>query len=113
MAKGNGKKTANGSSLTQNPELMNLAVRSIDTNLGPRNADSFQADLHPDIKADFILANPSFNMSDRSGENLRKDVLNFRPISDHGNVNKILGKFGGAGQLRSAVNQFQSLLYAA
>ena len=36
---------------------MNLAIRGINANLGPRNADSFRADLHPDLKADFILAN--------------------------------------------------------
>jgi len=30
--------------------------------------------LHPDLKADFILANPPFNMSDWGGENLRQDV---------------------------------------
>ena len=53
---------------------MNLAIRGIDANLGPRNADSFRADLHPDLKADFILANPPFNMSDWGGENLRQDV---------------------------------------
>jgi type I restriction enzyme M protein len=53
---------------------MNLAIRGIDANLGPRNADSFRADLHPDLKADFILANPPFNMSDWGGENLRSDV---------------------------------------
>jgi hypothetical protein len=41
------------------------------------------------------------------------DVLKIRPISDHGNVNEIIGKFGGAVQLRSAVNQLQSLLYVA
>ena len=41
------------------------------------------------------------------------DVLKFRPISDHGNVNEIIGKFGGADQLRTAVSQLQSLLYAA
>jgi type I restriction-modification system DNA methylase subunit len=39
-----------------------------------RNADSFRQDLHPDLKADFILANPPFNMSDWGGENLRQDV---------------------------------------
>ena len=38
---------------------MNLAIRGIDANLGPRNADSFRADLHPDLKADFILAKPT------------------------------------------------------
>jgi type I restriction enzyme M protein len=53
---------------------MNLAIRGIDTNLGQRNADSFRQDLHPDLKADFILANPPFNMSDWGGENLRQDV---------------------------------------
>ena len=40
------------------------------------------------------------------------DVLKVRPISDHGNVNEIIGKFGGADQLRNAVNKLQSLLYA-
>lgn len=34
------------------------------------------------------------------------------PISHHGNVNEIIGKFGGADQLRTAVNQLQSVLYA-
>jgi type I restriction enzyme M protein len=53
---------------------MNLAIRGIDANLGVSNADSFRADLHPDLKADFILANPPFNMSDWGGENLRQDV---------------------------------------
>ncbi|OQB90645.1 MAG: hypothetical protein BWX86_02197 [Verrucomicrobia bacterium ADurb.Bin122] len=41
------------------------------------------------------------------------DVLKVPPISQHGNVNEIVGKFGGADQLRAAVNQLQSLLYAA
>ena len=41
------------------------------------------------------------------------DVLKIPPISEHGNVNTIIGKFGGADQLRNAVNQLQSLLYAA
>lgn len=40
------------------------------------------------------------------------DVLEFRPISDHGNVNEIIGEFGGADQLRHAVNKLQLLLYA-
>jgi type I restriction enzyme M protein len=53
---------------------MNLAIRGIDANLGPRNADSFRQDLHPDLKADFILANPPFNMADWGGENLQQDV---------------------------------------
>jgi type I restriction enzyme M protein len=46
---------------------MNLAIRGIDGNLGTQNADSFHLDLHKDLKADFILANPPFNMSDWGG----------------------------------------------
>lgn len=41
------------------------------------------------------------------------DVLKVPPISEHGNVNEIVSKFGGPDQLRTAVNQLQSLLYAA
>jgi len=43
---------------------MNLAIRGIEVNLGPHAADTFHHDLHPDLRADFILANPPFNMSD-------------------------------------------------
>ena len=50
--------------------LMNLAIRGIDGNLGKENADTFHRDLHPDLKADFILANPPFNVSDWGGERL-------------------------------------------
>ncbi|MCI0620294.1 MAG: type I restriction-modification system subunit M [Acidobacteria bacterium] len=53
---------------------MNLAIRGIEANLGPQHADSFHNDLHKDLKADFILANPPFNMSDWGGERLRDDV---------------------------------------
>jgi type I restriction enzyme R subunit len=41
------------------------------------------------------------------------DVLQIPPITNHGNVNEIVGKFGGADQLRNAINRLQSLLYAA
>ncbi len=44
-------------------------IRGIDANLRPRNADSFRSALHPDLKADFILANPPFNTSDWGGAN--------------------------------------------
>ncbi len=53
---------------------MNLAIRGIDGNIGDRNADTFHNDLHKDLKADFILANPPFNMSDWGGERLREDA---------------------------------------
>ena len=53
---------------------MNLALRGIEANLGPQHADTFHKDLHKDLKANFILANPPFNMSDWGGERLRDDV---------------------------------------
>ncbi|HRN51838.1 MAG TPA: class I SAM-dependent DNA methyltransferase [Anaerolineales bacterium] len=43
---------------------MNLAIRGIEANLGSENADTFNRNLHPDLKADFVLANPPFNDSD-------------------------------------------------
>jgi type I restriction enzyme M protein len=52
---------------------MNLAIRGIDGNLGAKNADSFPSDLHKDLKADYILANPPFNVSDWGGQHLRED----------------------------------------
>ena len=52
---------------------MNLAIRGIEGNLGSQNADTFHNDLHKNLKADFILANPPFNMSDWGGERLRED----------------------------------------
>ena len=53
---------------------MNLAIRGIDGDIGQENADTFHNDLHPDLRADFILANPPFNVSDWGGERLRDDV---------------------------------------
>ena len=52
---------------------MNLAIRGIDANLGSEHADSFHRELHPDMKVDYILANPPFNSSDWGGERLRED----------------------------------------
>jgi type I restriction enzyme M protein len=46
---------------------MNLAIRGIDADLCPEPADSFRRDLHPDLKADYVLANPPFNDSDWGG----------------------------------------------
>jgi type I restriction enzyme M protein len=52
---------------------MNLAIRGIDSNLGKEHADSFHRDLHPDLKADYIIANPPFNDSDWRGDLLKDD----------------------------------------
>jgi type I restriction enzyme M protein len=53
---------------------MNLAIRGLDGDLGPQPADTFHNDVHQDLKADFILANPPFNVSDWGGDRLRDDV---------------------------------------
>ena len=52
---------------------MNLALRGIEANLGPEWGDSFHHDMHPDLRADFILTNPPFNVSEWGGERLRDD----------------------------------------
>jgi type I restriction enzyme M protein len=43
---------------------MNLALRGIEADFGPEHADTFRRDLHPDLRADFVMANPPFNDSD-------------------------------------------------
>jgi type I restriction enzyme M protein len=50
-----------------------VAKLSPKADLGDENADSFHRDLHKDLKADYILANPPFNMSDWGGDRLRDD----------------------------------------
>jgi len=66
---------------------MNLAIRGIEANLGPYHADSFHDDLHKDLKANFILANPPFNMSYWGGERLREDVRWKYGVPPVGNAN--------------------------
>jgi len=66
---------------------MNLAIRGIEANLGPQHADSFHNDLHKDLRADFILANPPFNMSDWGGDRLREDVRWKYGVPPVGNAN--------------------------
>ncbi len=58
---------------TRQLALMNLAIRRIEANLGQEHADSFHDDQHPDLKADYILANPPFNSSDWGSDRLRED----------------------------------------
>lgn len=66
---------------------MNLAIRGIEADLGPQNADSFLHDLHPDLKADYILANPPFNMSPWGGDRLKTDPRWQYGIPPEGNAN--------------------------
>ena len=49
---------------TRRLAIMNLALRGIEADFGPENADTFRRDLHPDLRADYVLANPPFNDSD-------------------------------------------------
>jgi len=66
---------------------MNLAIRGIDANLGKEHADTFYRDLHPDLKADYILANPPFNDSDWRGELLKEDKRWKFGVPPAGNAN--------------------------
>src|SRR3990172_5206068 len=66
---------------------MNLAIRGIEANLGPHNADSFHNDVHSDLRADFLLANPPFNDSDWGGDRLREDVRWRHGVPPAGNAN--------------------------
>jgi type I restriction enzyme M protein len=49
---------------TRRLAIMNLALRGIEADFGSENADTFRRPLHPDLRADFVLANPPFNDSD-------------------------------------------------
>ena len=52
---------------------MNLAIRGIDADLGKYNADTFFNDCHPTMRADYIMANPPFNLSDWGADKLTDD----------------------------------------
>ena len=58
---------------TRKMALMNLAIRGIEADLGGNNADTFRNDLHKTLKADFILANPPFNLKEWNDGSLNDD----------------------------------------
>ena len=64
---------------------MNLAIRGIDGQIA--HGDTFHNDRHPDLKADFILANPPFNICDWGGERLRDDKRWQYGVPPAGNAN--------------------------
>jgi type I restriction enzyme M protein len=64
---------------------MNLAIRGIDAQIG--HGDTFHADRHPDLKADYVLANPPFNDSDWRGELLKEDKRWVYGVPLSGNAN--------------------------
>lgn len=66
---------------------MNMAIRGIDADFGPYQADTFFNDLHPTLKADFIMANPPFNLSNWGQGKLKNDVRWKYGIPPAGNAN--------------------------
>ena len=72
---------------TRKMAIMNLAIRGIEADLGGYNADTFHNDLHPTLKADYIMANPPFNLSDWNGGALNDDPRWKYGIPPSGNAN--------------------------
>lgn len=66
---------------------MNMAIRGIDFNFGNKNADTFLDDQHPDLKADFVMANPPFNMKEWWSEKLQGDIRWMYGTPPKGNAN--------------------------
>lgn len=66
---------------------MNMALRGIEADFGPKSADSFTEDLHPDLRADYIIANPPFNVSDWWDAKLENDPRWKYGIPPQGNAN--------------------------
>ncbi len=72
---------------TRKMALMNLAIRGIEADLGRYNADTFFDDCHPTLKADFVMANPPFNLSDWGADKLSDDVRWKFGTPPNGNAN--------------------------
>lgn len=72
---------------TRKLAMMNLAIRGIEADLGSFNADTFSNDLHPQLKADYILANPPFNLSDWNDGSLNDDPRWKYGLPPSGNAN--------------------------
>ena len=66
---------------------MNMAIRGIDADFGPYQADTFFNDLHPSLKADFIMANPPFNLSNWGQDKLKDDIRWKYGLPPSGNAN--------------------------
>ncbi len=66
---------------------MNLAIHGIEANLSTRWADSFHEDQHPDLRADVVMANPPFNISDWGGDRLVMDPRWEYGVPPVGNAN--------------------------
>ena len=67
--------------------LMNLAVHGLEGDLGQSYGDTFANDQHKTLRADYVLANPPFNISDWGGDKLREDPRWVHGIPPTGNAN--------------------------
>jgi type I restriction enzyme M protein len=67
--------------------VMNLAIRGIEGNIAWNNEGSFHNDVHKDLRADFVLANPPFNDSDWGGDRLKDDKRWKYGVPPEGNAN--------------------------
>lgn len=66
---------------------MNMVIRGIDADFGPYHADTFFNDLHSTLKADFIMANPPFNLSNWGQDKLQEDKRWKYGLPPAGNAN--------------------------
>lgn len=66
---------------------MNLVIRGLDGNIGPQHGDTFHNDFHKMLKADFVLANPPFNIKDWGGSSLVDDIRWKFGVPPEGNAN--------------------------
>lgn len=66
---------------------MNMAIRGIDFNFGKKNADTFLDDQHPDLRADYVMANPPFNIKEWWHTKLEGDVRWKYGTPPQGNAN--------------------------
>lgn len=66
---------------------MNMAIRGIDFNFGGRPGDTLLNDLHPDLRADYVMANPPFNMKEWWNAKLEKDPRWIAGTPPQGNAN--------------------------
>lgn len=66
---------------------MNLVIRGLDGNIGPHQGDTFHNDMHKMLKADYVLANPPFNIKDWGGSALVDDIRWKFGVPPEGNAN--------------------------
>ena len=75
------------SAATRRLACMNLAIRGIDYDLGKSYGDTFHNDQHPDLRADYVLANPPFNVKEWGADKLPKDARWKYGVPPDGNAN--------------------------